>query len=443
MNIISVGGKYEKWIEVVDMKVNMLEVYEYAYTKLKYLYYNKKNKITEIGKIMHDKYGYPESFVIDIANNNIDQAQFTSNPLSLYAIIDSLHTYYKAYKSVEEIYTEQEINSFKNQKYIVETVGDIVLDAIQVTLDQWVTAVDVEWFMKMRRSSKIRYNVATQRPMTRRSINGGMEIYEITISKPAIKGIREMYHNQSYIPNDIVLNIDPTLDDVIIKYDKEKKQLIIKNLDHFDIIDGYNRYRALCEEKDLNPEFQQVFCLQIMNFTVDKALRYIYQQDLKIKMRKADAESMNRDDFANQIVDQLNTNSYSPWKGMISRNQAQIDYSDLSTIIRSLWITPTFKRVDMFKTANNIAEELNKLTQQKPDLMTGKLDARELLMIMFYIKHYTGEDAEPCDNDIFTVLNMVKEKGVDLIEKVFASYSNERIVILKKTLQTVERCFKN
>lgn len=125
----------------------------------------------------------------------------------------------------------------------------------------------------------INYNVNAQRTM-QRVIKGDKELYRITLNKHAVNSIRRSFESGEFIPNTITLNIpeDPENE---FYYNEKNSELVIKNINHFDISDGYHRYVAACQAYDQNDKFNYPLEIRIVSFDNDKVKKFIFQEDQK------------------------------------------------------------------------------------------------------------------------------------------------------------------
>ena len=179
------------------------------------------------------------------------------------------------------------------------------IKCIPVSEDQYIGVVPnaATFFKELRSKNLIRYNPETQRPMQK--VKGDKELYKITIDPKAIRSIRECYKNKDYVPNTITLNINPN-EDTIFEYDKEKSELTFKNLYYFDITDGFHRYRALCQEKDLDDKFDYPMEIRITRFEPQKATYFVWQEDQKVPMKKKEVLALNTRSAEAKIIESIN-----------------------------------------------------------------------------------------------------------------------------------------
>lgn len=204
--------------------------------------------------------------------------------------------------AVADFFTAQEIKSYSSAKHVKRQrlSFPIKFEAVEIVHNsQWIGKITVKDLMLIRDAQKIYYDPNAQRPM--KYVENGVEsYYKITTNETAIKGIQQSYHNATYIPDTITLNMP---DDTEFEY--ENGVLTITQLNHFDITDGYHRYVAMNREYNSNPDFDYPMELRITRFSLEKTRQFIWQADQKTKMKKYESDAFNQEDAANQVVAEL------------------------------------------------------------------------------------------------------------------------------------------
>lgn len=284
----------------------------------------------------------PESelyIFMDTCNNHAKELRIDKYPLSI-------------------AFTDTEIKSYESLQYEEKGIRfPINLPMIKVKENQWIGVITAKQLMKFRRAQMINYNENTQRTL-QRIIRGETEYWKIRINETAVKQISELYESGSYLPNTITLNIPADDYEAEFIYNEEKQQLSIRKLDHFDILDGYHRFLALCRESDLNRRFDYPMELRITNFTEEQGKQFIFQEDQKTRMSKSDSTSMNQNRSANIVVDRLNANAIFYLKNSISRNDGIIKYSDLADMIEYYWFPSKINKKDERKALVELPKKL-------------------------------------------------------------------------------------
>lgn len=306
---------------------------DYLHQKCKGVIFDNAT-INNIVETINEKYDVPTGLATDMIVGRKKLENF--NEYMLFVLLDGFDIVNKEnWKAT--FYTKIEIAGYSRTRYEDINISfPIRIKCINVDADQWVGATDVQFLMQLRKAQLINYNVNAQRTM-RRIVKGEKVSYKITLNKSAIDNIKKSFLNNIYIPNTITLNI-PEETEYDFYYDDKTCELVIENLTHFDISDGYHRYIAMCQLVDSNPEFDYKMELRIINFSTEKVKQFIYQEDQKTKMRKIDSRSMNVNSPANIIVDRLNSDPRFNLRGKINRNEGLINYSELASLVEYFYL---------------------------------------------------------------------------------------------------------
>ena len=256
-------------------------------------------------------------------------------------------------------------------------------EMIQIADDQWIGKITVKELMKLRDAQIINYNENTQRVL-KRITKGNEEIYSITLNKKAILSMEELFSNGTYIPNTITLNMPEGTN-----FTYRRGMLVIKDIDHFDITDGYHRYIAMSNLYNMDNEFDYPMELRITNYSEDKSRQLIWQEDQKTKMSRIDSESMNANATANKIVHRLNVNSGCNLAGMINSNAGIVNAAELAEIIRATYLPASkiFSKkrelVAIINAEQALREGFNVVTETNMDLLEHPWK-REFLYCLVY-----------------------------------------------------------
>ena len=318
-----------------------------------------KKKMKGLTKVLNEKYDIPVSIASDIISLRSD-VKFTTD-FVLFCVTKEL-----APTLIEVYYSDSEIEKYSNTKYTQrKTAFPLHFDMIKISDDQWIGSITTKQLMKLRDMQLINYNENAQRTM-QHILRGDVEYYRIALNKSAVSQIEDLYSNGSYIPNTITLNIPETEYDY--KYDEETHDFIISKIDHFDIIDGYHRYIAMSDLANKG-SFDYPMELRITTFSDSKAQQMIWQEDQKTKMRRVDSKSLNQNDFATRICNQINADKQSNLCGLISRNKGVINAAYFCNIVQMLYATQVKNRGDEIKIKNEISAGLNELTSEDVSLL--------------------------------------------------------------------------
>ena len=319
------------------------------------LYALNKDAVEKMQKYMMDKYNFRLSEAADLITQKSPLT--TENVYVCFCVADALAQIDNRVK-LEDWFTDKEISTFSSETIQRDKFKfPIIIPAVQITDDQWIGTCDCDFLMKLREAQKIYYNTNTQRTL-QRIVKNGQESYRIMLNRTAVQEIKTAYDNETYIPDTISLNMP---DDTEFWYNAEKREIVIESLDHFDIIDGFHRYTAMCMEKDANPDFNYPMELRIVQYDEIKAKQFIWQQDQKTKMKKLDSESLNVSAPENIVAEKLNRNPMFNLHGELNRNGGKIALQDFVNVVRFLYFKGV-KKEDERKVINVVTNDLfNKL----------------------------------------------------------------------------------
>lgn len=319
------------------------------------LYALNKDAVEKMQKYMMDKYNFRLSEAADLITQKSPLT--TENVYVCFCVADALAQIDNRVK-LEDWFTDKEISTFSSETIQRDKFKfPIIIPAVQITDDQWIGTCDCDFLMKLREAQKIYYNTNTQRTL-QRIVKNGQESYRIMLNRTAVQEIKTAYDNETYIPDTISLNMP---DDTEFWYNAEKREIVIESLDHFDIIDGFHRYTAMCMEKDANPDFNYPMELRIVQYDEIKAKQFIWQQDQKTKMKKLDSESLNVSAPENIVAEKLNRNPMFNLHGELNRNGGKIALQDFVNVVRFLYFKGV-KKEDERKLINAVTNDLfNKL----------------------------------------------------------------------------------
>lgn len=346
-------------------------------------------------KKAEERYGIPELIISDyilLRRNMID-----TNAFLLFIITDIT----QKPSVLNEYFSPQEINTYSKEKWVVEKAEfPLTFDMMKINEEQFVGRISVKELMKLRDAQLINYNENTQRTM-KHIVKGDEEYYQISINKDAVYAIMESFESDLYIPNTITLNIP---EDAVYKYNEKNHQLIIRQASYLDILDGYHRYVAMSKVCARNREFDYEMELRIVRFPVDKARRFIWQEDQKTKMRKIDSDSMNSAKISNMIVDRLNTTSSFVFSGKISRNKGIINAAYLSNAIELILLKgeKEDERVLLKTKTKDLIEAMEELTDIDPNMIKTPWDKKAIFTMVFDLKYGTMQDVP---KDYLTIMN--------------------------------------
>lgn len=354
------------------------------------------NKNQELLDYIKEKYKIPPSIIGDIIFERevFDEKYSTGNINYLFAILDGIDHFTKR-KNIKKYFEPVEIEEYSKFKYHEKKVNlSKGIRALKVNENQYIVVKDIDFLMDLRKANLLVYNARTQRPLKKRT-RGDDAAYEIYLSKSACRSIQERYEEYKFIPNVITLNIllkeNPGC---VIDYKED--QLRIKNLNHFDVLDGYHRYYAICEIIDKkDPTFNYPVILQITCFDEIKARDFIFQEDHKTKMRKVDSATYSSEG-SSIIVQSLVDDTDFPWYGQVRRNGDVVDFADLVDCVKFFYLGNNTKKIrtpTRIKLKTAIISDLTEIMAINPSLFERKWKKPELVLLFYFIKKgYTPTD---------------------------------------------------
>ena len=299
----------------------------------------------------------------------------------LYALASAVQVNLSSY------FTHAEINSYSAQRWIETSVKfPLVFDMTKINDEQFIGKISVKTLMQFKDAQLINYNENAQRTM-RHVVKGETEYYQISLNKEAVNAIVNSYTSDIYIPNTITLNLP---EDSVYVYDEKKKQLVIKETSGLDILDGYHRYIAMSKVCRTNPDFDYDMELRIVQFSEDKAKRFIWQEDQKTKMRKIDSDALDTSKASNKVVERLNNNPSCLLSGQISRNNGIINAAELSNIIDMVFFKGIKKSEEIRvikKVTWDFLMAFETLDDMDPKINQTKWDKKFTFLIAYLIKY--------------------------------------------------------
>lgn len=368
---------------------------------------------------LENKYSIPITISSDIFSMRKDLSEY--NEFILYAIAELLKP-----NKVDNYYTEKEIKLYSNSKYKVNKIKlPIRLPMFQVDSDQWIGVADAKWLMQLRSAQMINYNADTQRALEI-VLNGGEEILRPSVNYKSVREIAALYEDHKFIPNTISLNIN--YDDENADFFFKDNELVIKNLDAFDIFDGYHRYLAMASVYDKDNSFNYPIELRITNFSVSKAKQFIFQEDHQTKMKRVDAASFNQYDVGNMIVERINNDTSSDLFNSINVGKGLVNAGVMAQTINRWWfVDEKPDRKAIITASKHIKDALNDVVEDKTELLESRWRKYEIYLIMYGIsKDYSSDKIIDSLNHItkwqikeLTSQDQLRKKQENIIREVY------------------------
>ena len=331
-----------------------------------------RNNIKSISDELVIKYGLSYSEATDFLSQRVHIS--TASDFELFAVMSILND-----GLIKDYFTPIEIKKYSNYKVEESKITfPIEFNVIQVAEDQWLGSITAKQLMLFRDTQFINYNENTQRTMTR--VNHGVfENYKITLNRKAVEGIKKSFTRNAYIPNTITLNLP---DDAEFDYDEDENKLIITNISHFDILDGYHRYIAISELTNNDANFDYTMELRLVSFSEEKAKQFIWQEDQKTKMSKADSATFNQYKASNIIAQRLNSGTL---RGIVNSNGGIIDTAVLTNIFDYTYLKgkQDLTRSEEISLAKKIGKDFEKLEESDPKIFDNRW-SREYTICVIY-----------------------------------------------------------
>ena len=379
--------------EDLDIRLNDL------FTKI--LNKNMGRKIIEqTGEVISEKRNY-----LKAATHSILLQQRPLSDVSdkeIYWVIDGLNetlskngelNLVKDFK-IKDIFTDKEIQKYSKSKFenVTETIYPISFKVLKISDDQWLSTISSKKLFELYKNQIINYNKNTQRPL-KEVTKHGVKTYKINKNKQSVNAIKEDLKKGLFIPNCLTFNIN--MDNPSNEYyvDEENRELVLEN-GQFDLIDGFHRYSAITELLLENPDIEFNFGIWIMNFDENKSCRFIAQEDKRNKINKTYTKSLdalNGDNFSSRIIQVLNENNNSPFKGKLTRyNDSNINYDDVVITINDNFKCST--RMEANRLSENIIKSFEILEDDNIDITN--LNSNEIIVSLVGISLLLSNEIE-------------------------------------------------
>ena len=353
----------------------------------------KREQIREWMSYAHDYFDLPELISSNYIMLKKDLVE--ANEFLLFILCFTVYGHQEA----EQYYTNSECATYMNTKWHIETAKfPLEFDMTMINDEQFIGKISVKELMKLKDAQLINYNENAQRTM-KRIVRGETEYYQISLNKEAVYSIMDSFKSDMYIPNTITLNIP---EGSKYYYDITEKKLIIKKAEYLDILDGYHRYIAMSKVCTEFPDFDYEMELRIVQFTEDKARRFIWQEDQKTKMSRVDSESMDTAKLSNKIVDRINM-SKCILSGHISRNAGIINAAYLSNAIDVIMLKKIGRSNEVAATGKytmDIINAIDYMVENDPTLSFTPWPKK--LIFMMVLDVYYG-NVENCYKDYLKI----------------------------------------
>lgn len=329
----------------------------------------------------------------------------------LFALVEAV-----APSLIEKGWNVSEIKTLKKWKKGKQQVPSEIRNmSVVVPDEQWIGVIQVSELMKFGDAQMLRYNENTQRPL-QFVHHGKVEYLRPYVNRRSEADITRLLSEGNFIPNTLTLQAN---EEAVLEYDEDEHVLILKSLDHFDILDGYHRYRAIINCHNSDPNWDYPMEIRIVQFTEDKAKKFIYQENHQNKMKRTVAEALNPAAPQNQVVKRLNEDSGCYLYDLIKRNGGIVSADDLGTVIGKCYFptqgtttNATALRSLVIKATTDIKQKLNDICEVDESLTKEKWDYKFTFTVIYCIHEgkTTGKKLynrikkiykEVCDQELF------------------------------------------
>ena len=289
---------------------------------------------------------------------------------------------------VDEFFSSREIKNFDKEQYVeADSVLPLKLNALPLGDDQWLTVMSVQELMRLRQQSLLHYNADTQRAL-RVMVKGGDVIYEPYTNPKAVKQMSQLLADKMFIPNVITLNISET--DEFADFEYKNGILEITNISAFDMVDGYNRFKAFENVYDKDNSFDYMIGVMITNFSVDKARRFIHQEDQKTKMRRVDSHGFNQSDDYNILLERINGDTKCNLHGEINSGSGNIRFGIASFAMRIGNKHAKLTKKQVVEYTKQFVDTLNEITEERTELLDRRWLDYEISTVFFCLPTFNA-----------------------------------------------------
>lgn len=354
---------------------------------------NKKCQV--VYDYANETYKIPKTIVLDLITQRTSLEN--ASDFQLFILLDSIKQVIRIGDTITDYFDDDTIENYKSKKYSANEVDfPLKLKMIQIENDQWIGRIDAKTLIKFRNAKLINYNENVQREKVNNS----------KFKVGFVKIIINAFSNRTHIPSTITLNI-PLEEVSEFCYNEENNLLVINELDHFDIIDGYIRYISLCSICDTNSNYNCTMELRITNFSEEKAKQFRFQEEQRHYMTRQSSASFDMSRPENQVIKKLNDNPEFCLK--IGRGSDYIiNYDHFSKIIGTLFYhVKTMKEKDKIpidQLANDLIEFFNKLIKYDNKYLKNKICNEKLSIIMICFRYYKGK------SNVYEIIDKLLEK---------------------------------
>lgn len=310
---------------------------------------------------------------------------------------------------VEKYFTEEECDIYKQKINRKKQDSDIVIKAgnwMKVEDDQIIIKIYPDELMKdYIGRDKINYNPETQRYLTTMKTKNGEDIEVITFDEDSCEDIFNDMFNGLYISNVLALNVNP---DYYAPPRIVNGNIVIPSDSAIDCIDGYHRLRAAINTKIRKPEWNQPLVFFLFICDVQKACRYILEEDKKIHLSKEQATKSDEANAVNFIIKKLNDDINFVLRNTIVGNKEVAVNHTITRLFNPKKLYTPEDRQEAVKLYHLIKDNINKYIES--DNLYGVELSKEKWFIILYVLKY-------CVDNQLEFVNVICRIDFDLLEK--------------------------
>jgi hypothetical protein len=331
----------------------------------------------------------------------------------------------KYFTEDEKIIYHQAIDRKKQDKDIVIKAGNWM----KVEDDQYVIKIyPDELLSDYINRDKINYNPETQRYLTTLRTKSGEEIQVITFDEDACEDIFNEMSNGLYISNVLALNVNP---DYYTPPRIVNGNIVIPHDSVIDCIDGYHRLRAAINTKLRNPDWNQPLVFFLFICDVQKACRYILEEDKKIHLSNEQTEKSDETNAVNFIIKKLNDDVHFALRNTISGNKYNVVNKTIAKLFNPNKLYTQEDRQEAVKLYQLIKNNINSYIENN-DLYKQEI-TKEKWFILLYILNY-------CNDKEIEFVDFVGKFDIDLLSNHMNftnTPSDKHYNILKEAIENV------
>lgn len=348
------------------MKVEVGILYEVLHEALADINKQPNTFINGFKKLAFKMYGFTNGEMAFILNGKTPVELMSKDTLFkltrvLYEINKSLKSTFNIDRlDVKKYFTENEEMLYNEKIDRTKKDEDIVIKAgnwMQIEEDQYVIKIyPDELINDYINRDKINYNMETQRYLTKLKTKNGDDIEVITFDGDACEEIFNDMYNGLYISNVLALNVNP---DFNTPPRIVNGNIVISNEAEIDCIDGYHRLRAAINTKLRKPEWNQPLVFFLFICDVQKACRYILEEDEKIHLTKEQVTKSDDSNAANFIIKKMNEDLNFVLRGTITDNKNMVINKAIEKLFNPSKLYTTEDRQKAVQLYNFIKKNIN------------------------------------------------------------------------------------